>query len=105
MDDLGTGYPSPSYLKEFPTGTIKTDRSFIKNTPDSQDDMGITSVVVAIVYNLRLKVVTEGMKSVEQLASLRRNRCDTDQGYLFDQLISSDLLNTSLLRYLCRTLH
>ena len=44
-------------------------------------------------------------ESAEQLAFLRRNRCDIGQGYLFDRPIPSDLLNTSSLRYPCRTLH
>ncbi|MGJ5966584.1 EAL domain-containing protein, partial [Pseudomonas aeruginosa] len=56
-------------------------------------------------HNLKLKVVAEGVESAEQLAFLRRNRCDIGQGYLFDRPIPSDLLNTSLLRYPCRTLH
>lgn len=105
MDDFGTGYSSLSYLKKFPIDVIKIDRSFIKDIPDSQDDMEITSAVIAMAHNLKLKVVAEGVESAEQLAFLRRNRCDIGQGYLFDRPIPSDLLNTSLLRYPCRTLH
>ena len=105
MDDFGTGYSSLSYLKKFPIDVIKIDRSFIKDIPDNQDDMEITSAVIAMAHNLKLKVVAEGVESAEQLAFLRRNRCDIGQGYLFDRPIPSDLLNTSLLRYPCRTLH
>ncbi|UXY52553.1 putative bifunctional diguanylate cyclase/phosphodiesterase [Pseudomonas tohonis] len=102
MDDFGTGYSSLSYLKKFPIDVIKIDRSFIKDIPDNQDDMEITSAVIAMAHNLKLKVVAEGIESAQQLAFLRRQRCDVGQGYLFDQPIPGHLLVESLRRYPCR---
>jgi EAL domain-containing protein (putative c-di-GMP-specific phosphodiesterase class I) len=63
MDDFGTGYSSLSYLKKFPIDIIKIDRSFINEIPDNQDDMEITSAVVAMAHNLKLKVVAEGIET------------------------------------------
>ncbi|MGH8437159.1 MAG: putative bifunctional diguanylate cyclase/phosphodiesterase [Pseudomonas sp.] len=102
MDDFGTGYSSLSYLKKFPIDVIKIDRSFIKDIPDSQDDMEITSAVIAMAHNLKLKVVAEGIESAEQLNFLRRHRCDIGQGYLFDKPIAGRELLDSLRRYPCR---
>lgn len=99
MDDFGTGYSSLSYLKRFPIDVIKIDRSFIKDIPGNQDDMEITSAVVAMARNLRLKVVAEGVETAEQLAFLRQQRCDIGQGYLFDKPISGKLLLEGLQRY------
>lgn len=99
MDDFGTGYSSLSYLKKFPIDVIKIDRSFIKDIPDNQDDMEITSAVIAMARNLRLKVVAEGIESPAQLAFLRRQRCDIGQGYLFDKPIPSSRLLEALRRY------
>ncbi len=99
MDDFGTGYSSLSYLKKFPIDVIKIDRSFIKDIPGNQDDMEITSAVIAMARNLRLKVVAEGIETSEQLAFLRHHRCDIGQGYLFDKPIPSGQLITSLRRY------
>ncbi|MBV2204353.1 MAG: EAL domain-containing protein [Pseudomonas sp.] len=99
MDDFGTGYSSLSYLKKFPIDVIKIDRSFIKDIPDNQDDMEITSAVIAMARNLRLKVVAEGIESPAQLAFLRRQRCDIGQGYLFDKPIPSSRLLEALQRY------
>ncbi|PAU56322.1 bifunctional diguanylate cyclase/phosphodiesterase [Pseudomonas indica] len=103
MDDFGTGYSSLSYLKKFPIDVIKIDRSFIKDIPDSQDDKEITSAVIAMAHNLRLKVVAEGIESAAQLNFLRRQQCDVGQGYLFDRPISGRDLIDSLRRYPCRT--
>ncbi|RWU23626.1 diguanylate cyclase [Pseudomonas alkylphenolica] len=99
MDDFGTGYSSLSYLKKFPIDIIKIDRSFIHEIPDNQDDMEITSAVVAMAHNLKLKVVAEGIETAEQLAFLRRHRCDVGQGYLFDRPIPGAELVNKLKRY------
>ncbi|MFJ3448964.1 putative bifunctional diguanylate cyclase/phosphodiesterase [Pseudomonas sichuanensis] len=99
MDDFGTGYSSLSYLKKFPIDIIKIDRSFINEIPDNQDDMEITSAVVAMAHNLKLKVVAEGIETPEQLAFLRRHRCDVGQGYLFDRPIPGRELTEKLKRY------
>ena len=102
MDDFGTGYSSLSYLKKFPIDVIKIDRSFIMDIPEDQDDMEITSAVIAMAHNLKLKVVAEGIETAAQLAFLRRHNCDIGQGYLFDQPIAGSLLADSLKRYPCR---
>ena len=99
MDDFGTGYSSLSYLKKFPIDIIKIDRSFIHEIPDNQDDMEITSAVIAMAHNLKLKVVAEGIETAEQLSFLRRHRCDVGQGYLFDRPIPGDELIENLKRY------
>ncbi|WAJ39972.1 EAL domain-containing protein [Pseudomonas sp. GOM7] len=102
MDDFGTGYSSLSYLKKFPIDVIKIDRSFIKDIPDNQDDMEITSAVIAMAHNLKLKVVAEGIETGAQLGFLRRQKCDVGQGYLFDKPIPGRELVESLRRYPCR---
>ncbi|MHC8316536.1 sensor domain-containing phosphodiesterase [Pseudomonas sp. LB3P31] len=99
MDDFGTGYSSLSYLKKFPIDILKIDRSFIHEIPDNQDDMEITSAVIAMAHNLKLKVVAEGIETAEQLAFLRRHRCDVGQGYLFDRPIPGSDLIEKLRRY------
>ena len=99
MDDFGTGYSSLSYLKKFPIDIIKIDRSFIHEIPDNQDDMEITSAVIAMAHNLKLKVVAEGIETPEQLAFLRKQRCDVGQGYLFDRPIPGAELVERLKRY------
>ena len=99
MDDFGTGYSSLSYLKKFPIDIIKIDRSFINDIPDNQHDMEITSAVIAMAHNLKLKVVAEGIETAAQLAFLRRHRCDVGQGYLFDRPIPGRELAEKLKRY------
>jgi diguanylate cyclase (GGDEF)-like protein len=83
LDDFGTGYSSLAYLKRFPIDTIKVDRSFIRDISGDSDDRKITRAVIAMAHGMRLKVVAEGVETMDQLGFLRNQRCDAVQGYLF----------------------
>ena len=83
IDDFGTGYSSLNHLKKFPIDTVKVDRSFISNIPDSVDDMAITSAVIAMAHRLDTEVVAEGVETPEQLEFLLQHQCEFAQGYLF----------------------
>lgn len=39
VDDFGTGHSSLAYLKRLPLDTVKIDRSFIIDIPQSPQDM------------------------------------------------------------------
>ncbi|MDD0977593.1 EAL domain-containing protein, partial [Pseudomonas fontis] len=55
--------------------------------------------LLELAHNLKLKVVAEGIETAEQLAFLRRHRCDVGQGYLFDRPIPGAELVEKLRRY------
>jgi diguanylate cyclase (GGDEF)-like protein/PAS domain S-box-containing protein len=83
IDDFGTGYSSLNYLKKFPIDTVKVDRSFIMDIPDSADDKAISAAVIAMAHRLNMAVVAEGVETAAQLEFLLANDCDYGQGYLF----------------------
>jgi EAL domain-containing protein (putative c-di-GMP-specific phosphodiesterase class I) len=85
IDDFGTGYSSLNYLKRFPIDTVKIDRSFVMEIPTNQDDMAITTAVIAMAHRLDLEVVAEGVETLEQLAFLAEQECEYGQGYLFSR--------------------
>lgn len=87
IDDFGTGYSSLSYLKKLPVDIIKIDREFIKDIPESESDMQISSVIIFLAKQLNFTVVAEGVETSEQLVFLRANQCDMAQGYLFSKAI------------------
>jgi EAL domain-containing protein (putative c-di-GMP-specific phosphodiesterase class I) len=98
IDDFGTGYSSLAYLRTFPLCTLKVDRSFIKDLPGDEDAAALTAGVIALAHRLRMKVVAEGVETLEQLGYLRANGCDEIQGYFLSKPITAHQVSQFLER-------
>lgn len=83
IDDFGTGFSSLSRLKNLPINCVKIDRSFVMTIPHQSNDVEITKAVCALCQALQLKVVAEGVETVQQQQFLQQLQCDYAQGYLF----------------------
>jgi len=82
LDDFGTGYASLTCLHSFPFDRIKIDRSFVSNV-GLMLDATIVHAVVSIGRALGLKVVAEGVETVEQHRFLMTAGVHAMQGHLF----------------------
>ncbi|MCY1535858.1 Phytochrome-like protein cph2 [compost metagenome] len=99
IDDFGTGYSSLAYLRRLPLDTLKIDRSFIQDIPDSHQDMEIIQAIIGMAHTLHLKVVAEGVETPQQLDFLREHGCDFVQGYLLSRPLPLLQLRDYLQRY------
>jgi len=90
LDDFGTGYSSLAYLKRFPVGKLKIDRSFVRDLESDADDQAIASTIVLMGHNLRLQVLAEGVESADQLELLRKMGCDMAQGFYFSRAVQPE---------------
>lgn len=88
IDDFGTGYSSLSYLKRLPLNTVKIDQSFVKCITTNPDDAAIAGAVVAMAHSLNLRVIAEGVETIDQLEFLKSLKCDEMQGYFISRPVS-----------------
>jgi diguanylate cyclase (GGDEF)-like protein/PAS domain S-box-containing protein len=94
IDDFGTGYSSLSYLHRFPIDTLKVDKSFVMEMVDNNENIEIVRTIIMLAQNLGMDVIAEGIETKEQLALLRKLKCEKGQGYYFSKpLETSDAEN------------
>lgn len=87
IDDFGTGYSSLSHLSKFPITHLKIDQSFVRELDTSSV---IVKAIIDLAKNLHLKVIAEGVETIEQAELLKSLQCDEAQGYLYSRPLPSD---------------
>jgi len=90
IDDFGTGYSSLAYLKRYPLDKLKIDRTFIKDTPDDQDDVSLITAIIQMAHSLNLRTVAEGVETKAQWELLKDMGCDLIQGYYLSRPMPAD---------------
>ncbi len=94
LDDFGTGYSSFSYLNRLPFDVLKIDRSFIPSfQPGDMRTGTIASSITAMAHALNMKVVAEGIETLECFHYLQKQGCDLAQGYLFSPAVPAESFN------------
>lgn len=94
IDDFGTGYSSLQYLKNLPIDILKIDQSFIKDIDIDTHNKAIVQTIISLAKNLNLKVVAEGVVTQQQYDFLKKEGCDSYQGYYFSKAVPIDELHT-----------
>ena len=93
LDDFGTGVSSLSYLKQIPISTLKIDKSFIDEVPNSKKDSSIIQAIIALGSSLDLNIVFEGVETEEQVQFLT-STCEEPiiQGYYYAKPMKAEEL-------------
>jgi diguanylate cyclase (GGDEF)-like protein/PAS domain S-box-containing protein len=98
IDDFGTGYSSLSYLTKLPLDTLKIDQSFIRQITTTPSETSIVAAIIGMGQNLKLRIIAEGVETVEELKFIQALSCDEAQGYLFSRPVTSDKFEALVVR-------
>lgn len=80
VDNFGTGYTSLSFLREFPIGTVKIDKSFVHNI-EAKSGKAVASALMAMARGFNHKIVAEGIETKTQHTFFKDHHCAEGQGY------------------------
>jgi diguanylate cyclase (GGDEF)-like protein/PAS domain S-box-containing protein len=96
IDDFGTGYSSLRHLRRLPIREIKIDRSFVANMVTDEDDATIVRSTIEVGRNLGLRVVAEGVETMEIWHRLAALGCTIAQGTCLSDALPADELEVWL---------
>jgi diguanylate cyclase (GGDEF)-like protein len=99
LDDFGTGYSSLSYLGTFPIDQIKIDQSFVRNLTETNTG-AVVRAIIGLAASLSMRVVAEGVETMDQVRWLRSERCDDVQGFFLAQPLAPSELPDAIDRRL-----
>lgn len=83
IDDFGFGYSSIAALHDMPADAVKIDRSFVRGLPESGKDLAVIESILGLARAFNLRVIAEGIETMDQYHCLRDMGCDCFQGYFF----------------------
>jgi len=89
IDDFGTGFSSFSYLLQYPVDRLKIDQSFVLKAVTERNAATVVRTIVAMSHHLGIKVIAEGVETIEHVRLLAQRRCDEAQGYYFSRPVAA----------------
>lgn len=92
IDDFGKGYSSLSYLKDIPASEIKIDRTFVATAASDDKDWYIIKAATELAHAFGMRVVGEGVDSIEALQALDQLGCELAQGFFISRPMRAELL-------------
>jgi diguanylate cyclase (GGDEF)-like protein/PAS domain S-box-containing protein len=95
-DDFGAGSSSLAYVKKFGIDYLKIDRSFIQNLEPGSSDLILCEAIIVMAHTLGMKVIAEGVETVDQHELLLKAGCDLAQGYFYAHPLPPDTFEAAL---------
>lgn len=87
MDDFGSGFSSLNMLHNINVDVLKLDMGFLRDDDEKARSGSIINAIVKMAHTLDIKVLAEGVESLEQAEFLKNIGCLMAQGYFFSKPI------------------
>lgn len=85
MDDYGTGFSNTATIINYPFSSIKLDKSMVWSAMEDEKAMIALKHSIAMIKDLKLSIVAEGVETLSQVNRLTVLGCDFFQGYYFSK--------------------
>ena len=92
VDDFGTGYSSLAQLQKMELDVIKVDRAFTTELTSGKHGEVFFMTIITMAHILDMKVVAEGVETLEQLTTLQALGCNEIQGYYVSKPVPADVM-------------
>lgn len=92
LDDFGTGYSSLNHITTIKIDCLKIDKSFIDKITVDETTLRVVESLIILSHNIGIKVIAEGVETLEQLDVLKGLQCDYFQGYYFSKPLKSETI-------------
>ena len=87
IDDFGSGFSSLNLLRDMPFDVLKIDKGFLNETNTSESGKFILKKIIEMADGLGVRVICEGVETVEQAQMLMEIGCNYAQGYVYSKPI------------------
>ena len=88
MDDFGVGFSNVGNLKKIPFDAVKIDKSFIDDIATDTKAREIVKFLIGLCKINGMEVIAEGVDNKDQVEILKKNKCDTIQGFYYSKALS-----------------
>ena len=85
LDDFGTGYSSFNNLKHMPVDFLKTEQEFLIGIEADTYMQYFLYIMSEISHANNMRLIAEGVETIEQLRIVKNNGADLSQGYFFSK--------------------
>lgn len=96
IDDFGSGYSSLNMLKDINADVVKLDMRFLQKSKNEDRSKTILRMIVALIKELNMQIIVEGVETQEQLEFLKELECDVFQGYYFMRPVSVEIFEKEI---------
>lgn len=94
LDDFGSGESNLNYIVEMPVSIVKFDRGMSQAYFADQKAKFVMEAAMHMIHDLKLKIVSEGVETKEQMEIISRLGIDYIQGYYFSKPLPADAFLT-----------
>ena len=98
LDDYGTGFSNTTNLINYKFHTIKIDKSMVWAAMEDEKAMCALKHTIAMVKDMDMELVAEGVENQEQANELARLGCDFFQGFHYSRPVPENDFCEKLLK-------